>query len=117
WRWPAGPRARKISVFRVSTLERVYGGGQIDVLLGHRVLVMGFQRDLNAVIAVGPVGVMAGLFRKQRDAGHEAEGGAEIVEIKAPRNGAFAVAAPAVEPGKGGVEVEGLGVGVHFACP
>src|SRR5690554_2106134 len=55
--------------------------GEGKILLGHRARVMGFQGDLDAIVAVGPIGMMAGLFGQQRHPRHEGESLRKILEF------------------------------------
>jgi predicted Zn-dependent protease with MMP-like domain len=57
--------------------------GQRDVLGGDPAVAMGGEQYVDAVPHVAPLGVVIGLFRLQRDPGHEAEGGVEIGEPEA----------------------------------
>jgi CRP-like cAMP-binding protein len=76
--------------------------GHLDVEFGDAAGVMGGQDDADPVVDVRPFRMVIHLVGHQGDAGHEAEGGVEILEDQGAGNGRTRIvrAAPQRQPGQ-----------------
>src|SRR5579883_1144525 len=78
----AARRQRSLWVTRTLRRKPVDEPRERHVLVADAAGVVGRQHDLDPVVDVRPFGMMVGLFRRERDARHEAPGVVEVVELE-----------------------------------
>src|SRR5690554_1275406 len=91
-------KGRRSARRQASGHDGVDGLGQADIPGAQPAGVMGGQRHRDAIVAIGPVGMVTGLFCRQRHPAHKAECLGKILELEHMADGARRrVIDPAIE--------------------